>query len=63
MNNINYSLCRSCGHQIVWFRNHKTGKLMPVNAETVEAGDTELDLPRHVSHFATCPQANEWRSK
>ena len=55
--------CRSCGADIVWFENPKTGKKMPVNAETVEVGDEQLDLSHMVSHFATCPQANTWRRK
>lgn len=59
--------CRSCGADIVWFKtgkiNEKTGqeKMMPVNAETVEVGDDQLDLPRHVSHFSDCPHAKTWR--
>lgn len=52
--------CRSCGARIVWFKTD-AGKNMPVDADTVEAGDTELDLPRHVSHFSTCPDGNRWR--
>jgi len=40
----------------------KTGKNIPVDAETVEKGDDEqFDAERHTSHFATCPYANEHR--
>lgn len=52
--------CRTCRAQIIWFKT-EAGKNMPVDADTVEAEDDELDLDRHVSHFATCPQANQHR--
>jgi hypothetical protein len=52
--------CRSCGAEIVWLRT-KAGRLIPVNAATALETDTEFDHNRHVSHFATCPQANKWR--
>lgn len=47
---------------VVWFRT-KTGKRMPVDAKTCRPTDAEhqLDLKRHTSHFATCPQADAWR--
>lgn len=54
--------CKSCRAQIIWFKT-EAGKNMPVDADTVEADDTELDLERHVSHFATCPQANQHRRR
>lgn len=54
--------CRSCQKLIVWFRT-KAGKRMPVDAETTQPKDREdqLDLQRHVSHFSTCPNADEHR--
>jgi hypothetical protein len=52
--------CRSCHAKIIWFKT-EAGKNMPVDADTVEAEDDELDLSRHVSHFATCPNANQHR--
>lgn len=48
--------CRSCRAQIIWFKT-PAGKNMPVDAGTVEPQDEELDLERHVSHFATCKDA------
>lgn len=39
--------CRSCGASIQWIKTTK-GKNMPVNADGT-------------SHFATCPQAGNWR--
>jgi hypothetical protein len=52
--------CRSCRAKIIWFKT-PAGKNMPVDADTVEPEDDELDLSRHVSHFATCPQADQHR--
>lgn len=52
--------CRSCHAQIIWFKT-AAGKNMPVDADTVEPDDEELDLKRHVSHFATCKQADQHR--
>ena len=43
--------CRSCGAAIIWVISPKSGKKMPVNFEAP-----------HVSHFATCPQAEGWRA-
>lgn len=54
--------CRSCRAKIIWFKTD-AGKNMPVDADTVEADDDELDLSRHVSHFATCPNANQHRRR
>ena len=52
--------CRSCHARIIWFTT-AAGKNMPVDADTVEADDTDLDLSRHSSHFATCPNADKHR--
>lgn len=54
--------CSGCDALIVWFRT-KSGKRMPVNAETTKPTDAEhqLDLKRHVSHFATCPERDKFR--
>ena len=62
--------CRSCNAEVVWART-KAGKLNPMQldargtwvivdgtARTMELGDTG---PYYSSHFATCPQANDWR--
>lgn len=54
--------CKSCRARIIWFKTD-SGKSMPVDADTVEPEDDELDLDRHVSHFSTCPQAGEWRKR
>lgn len=52
--------CKGCNAKIIWFKTDQ-GKNMPVDADTVEPDDDELDLDRHVSHFATCPKSNEFR--
>jgi hypothetical protein len=54
--------CRSCHAKIVWFKT-AAGKNMPVDADTVEPNDdvNELDLSRHQSHFASCPNADKHR--
>lgn len=41
--------CRSCDALIVWTRT-PNGKRMPVD-------------PDGASHFATCPQAGQWRRR
>lgn len=70
------STCRSCGARITWLRT-MAGKAVPVDEDPVPDGnivvlgdsDTcqmlkkgeETTKPRYISHFATCPQAREWR--
>lgn len=41
------SRCRSCGAE-VWWARMSSGRSMPVNRDKT-------------SHFATCPQAGQWR--
>lgn len=52
--------CRSCGAAIVFLRT-AAGRSMPVDAIDVLPDDTTYDAKRHVSHFATCPEAKLWR--
>ena len=52
--------CRACGRSMIYLPTAK-GKSMPVNAETVEAGDTIYTHGRHVSHFSDCPAAAKFR--
>lgn len=42
-------ICRSCGAPIWWIRT-KAGKRAPVDADGT-------------NHFATCPQADQWRKR
>ena len=59
---MNINQCRTCHADIVWLKT-EAGKNMPVDADTVDEGDTEFDNERHVSHFATCKDANKWRKE
>ena len=54
--------CSSCSAPIVWFVT-AAGKRMPVDEATTQPTDAahQLDLKRHKSHFATCPNANQHR--
>jgi hypothetical protein len=59
--------CSSCGAPIIWFVTKNLAH-HPVDAASVNADDTTLDLQtkkhpqgKHVSHFATCPNADQHR--
>ena len=63
--------CRACKAPI-WMIFTKTGKYIPVNAETITNGDLMLleatdelifDPKKHMAHFATCSQANKFRKQ
>jgi hypothetical protein len=54
--------CRSCGAQIIFLRM-PSGKLHPTNSETVEEDEVDFVWGKHVSHFATCPEADRWRKR
>ena len=53
-------VCRTCGAMIVWLRT-RNDKWNPVDASTVAIGDKAYEHGRHISHYATCPQAKQWR--
>lgn len=65
------SKCRSCQSEIVWATSQK-GKAMPLDPKVVTVVET-VDGPDgrevvrmvrgRVSHFATCPNANEHRKR
>lgn len=52
--------CKSCQARIVFLQTG-TGKMMPVEADSVEADDEAFDAKRHESHFAKCPAASKHR--
>ena len=65
--------CRSCGADVLWVVT-ETGKKMPLDAKAItvfvpdpaqrRARDGDLcavSRKAYVSHFATCPDADEWR--
>lgn len=58
----NFSKCRSCQASIVWMKTAR-GANMPVDADSVDEGDDLFDHTRHVSHFATCPNAAQHRKR
>lgn len=71
------STCRSCGREVFWIVT-AAGRRMPVDC-TVEGGERPTrkgftdpsDAPGELtpkdgagaSHFATCPQAEQWRTR
>lgn len=55
--------CRSCDAPIVWFDNPQTGKKVPVDQASTAADDKALDLSRHVSHFTTCPDRDQFSGR
>lgn len=54
--------CSSCMARIIWFKT-AAGKNMPVDADSVKPGEFTLDVKKHKSHFATCPQRDQHRKK
>ncbi len=55
--------CKSCGEYIVWVKT-EAGKNMPVDADSFDEGDDLLwDPDKHISHFATCPNADKHRKR
>lgn len=68
------SKCRSCGAPIIWALTD-SGRRMPVDENTDGRGNLMLvrrettvyvkvvpiGRGNHRPHFATCPQATEWR--
>jgi hypothetical protein len=53
--------CSSCRADIVWLQT-SSKRNMPVDASSFTPGDIEFDSKKHVSHFATCPNADKHRS-
>lgn len=54
--------CRSCGATVVWLPT-KSGKYMICEASSVQEGETEYTSGKHVAHWASCPQAKEWKRR
>lgn len=59
------SLCRSCKAEVIWVRS-PSGAWLILDAKPIphlyEVTDGKVRALRQVfvSHFTTCPQANEW---
>lgn len=68
---MGHKICESCGAEI-YFCTTKKGKLIPVNSESLDvyervAMDNDREIKfvfnKHISHFATCSNANYYRKK
>lgn len=64
--------CRSCDAEVIWIKLRPKMKSHPVNATPskvivlIPSGGTQTvgkTVDGYVSHFATCPQAAEWRNR
>lgn len=70
------STCSTCGAPITWARTEKGDKSIPLDPAPAANGNLVLgdggvrahlplfdppDIPRYVSHFATCPDADQHR--
>lgn len=53
---------KDCKADVIWLPT-KEGKRMPVNPENVAADDYLFRHDHHVSHFADCPNADQFRRK
>jgi len=57
--------CKGCGKEIIWAKRRASGKTIPLDPSlpiyAFENGECwEPDLPLAVSHFKTCPNANDF---
>lgn len=54
--------CRGadCAQDIVWMQTSR-GKTIPVNIDEVSGLDDVFDPKRHIAHFTTCPNADDFR--
>lgn len=63
--------CRSCGAAIEWAELVNSGKRMPFNEPIVVfpgngaivGGRVVEEVDSASSHFATCPEAKQWRRR
>ena len=57
------SACNSCKAKILWVKT-KNNKNMPIDYDVKFIDDTEFNnVVGHISHFATCPNANQHRKR
>jgi len=63
--------CKKCNKEIIFLKTKK-GSFMPVDADSLSDSDligisvnepVEYRHGEHISHFATCPNATDFRSK
>jgi len=55
------SRCSSCEAEIIFLWTRKC-RAIPVDAATVKLGDQLFDASKHITHFATCPNAAKHRT-
>jgi len=56
--------CKSCGAEIKWQKTASRGSNMPVNPEyVIIVTDDGHVIKGRISHFATCPNADEHRKR
>ena len=53
---------KDCDADVVWMATN-SGKRVPVNPDNVEADDDRFRHGHHVAHFATCPNADQFRKQ
>lgn len=51
-----------CNKRIIFLPTENDTR-MPVDADSVCAGDDWFDSTRHISHFASCPRGNQFRRR
>jgi hypothetical protein len=59
---ISTTQCAGCSEPIKYLRT-EAGHWMPVNPDSMAEGDTKFKPGVHVSHFATCSHAAEFRRR
>lgn len=52
--------CPVCQEAIIYLKNSKTRKIVPVNADSVKWHDATFISGKHVSHFSTCTNVREF---
>lgn len=56
--------CRSCGADMIFIKSALNGKNIPCNPNKISVITPDGKLVwGHVTHFAECPQADQWSKK
>lgn len=77
MSAVTATRCHSCGADVYRLRHVTSGKEAPIDVIPMSGGNVVIDVAggiysmrrvdravlAHTSHFATCPQADQWRKK
>lgn len=63
---MNKGTCKTCKAPILWAKT-ENGKAVPLDAEPIkrfiEEGEVVKLVDTYVTHFATCPQADQHRRR